>query len=529
VRDGPEVWFLTSDERGNPATSIDARHQVPWTDGNLCRVLIHGRRYFARLLDELVATGNGDSVYFTDWRGDGDERLAGVGSEASTVLCAAVTRGAAVRGLLWRSHPDAARFSEQENLQLADAINDAGGTVFADERVRRAGSHHQKLFVIRHGAHPADDVAFVGGIDLSHGRNDDEHHRGDPQAIAIDHRYGPRPAWHDLQVEVHGPAIGDLEHTFRERWHDPTPLTRGPWNRHLVRRASQPRQPPALPPQAPDPPPDGPHAVQVLRTYPARRPRYPFAPDGERSIAHAYLKAFARARRLIYIEDQYLWSSDAANALADALRTQRRLRVVVVVPAFPDEDGRLSGPANRINQLKVLARLRAAGGQRFAAYHLERTDGVPIYVHAKVCIVDDVWMTAGSDNVNRRSWTHDSELTVALLDSEIDERAPHDPAGLGDRARVLPRATRLALWAEHVEHDDVPVDPDDGFELLAASAAALENWHARQRLGPRPAGRVRVHRPEPVSWWIKPAAAAFARLISDPDGRPRAGRLRRRY
>ncbi len=529
MHDGRELWFLTSQERGNPATSIDARHQDPWTAGNLCRVLVHGRSYFARLHDELRGTGTGDSVYFTDWRGDGDERLAGAGSEVGKVLAAAARRGVAVRGLLWRSHPDAAKFSEQENLQLADEVNDAGGTVFVDERVRRGGSHHQKLFVIRHGAHPADDVAFVGGIDVSHGRHDDEHHRGDPQAIAIDHRYGPRPAWHDLQVEVHGPAIGDLEHTFRERWRDPTPLTRGPWNRHLVRRAGQPPRPPTLPPQTPDPPTAGPHAVQVLRTYPARRPRYPFAPNGERSIAHAYLKAFDRARRLIYIEDQYLWSIDAADALVDALRAQRRLRVVVVVPAVPDEDGRLSGPANRINQLEVLARLRAAGGQRFAAYHLERSDGIPIYVHAKVCIVDDVWMTAGSDNVNRRSWTHDSELTLAILDGEVDDRPPHDPAGLGDRARVLPRTTRLTLWAEHLDLDDVPVDPEEGFELLGASAAGLDDWHARQRVGERPPGRLRVHRPDRVTWWVKPAAAVFARLISDPDGRPVADRARRRY
>ncbi len=527
--DGHEHWFLTSEERGNPATSIDSRHPDSWTDGNSCRVLIHGHSYFARLHDELLATGSGDTVEFADWRGDGDERLAGVGTEVGAVLAAAAGRGVAVRGLLWRSHPDAAKFSEQENLRFADEINRAGGAVFVDERVRRAGSHHQKLFVVRHAGRAIDDVAFVGGIDLSHGRHDDERHCGDPQAITIDHRYGPRPAWHDLQVEIRGPAIGDLEYTFRERWQDPTPLTRGPWNRRPARRATQPRRPLPLPPQSADPPGVGPHAVQVLRTYPARRPRYPFAPAGERSIARAYLKAFARARSLVYIEDQYLWSIDAANALVDALRARPRLRVVVVVPAYPDEDGRLSGPANRIRQLRVLARLRAAGGTRFAAYHLERSDGTPIYVHAKVCIVDDVWMIAGSDNVNRRSWTHDSELSLAILDSDVDDREPRDPAGVGDRARVLPRATRLELWAEHLQHTNVPVDPIDGFERLNASAGALETWHAQHCVGTRPAGRLRVHLPDPVAWWAKPPAATFARLVSDPDGRPVTRRLRRRY
>ncbi len=54
-----------------------------------------------------------------------------------------------------------------------------------------------------------------------------------------------------------------------------------------------PTRPGALPPSRPAPP-DGPLAVQVLRTYPARRRAYPFAPEGERSIARAYLKAFSR-------------------------------------------------------------------------------------------------------------------------------------------------------------------------------------------------------------------------------------------
>lgn len=49
----------------------------------------------------------------------------------------------------------------------------------------------------------------------------------------------------------------------------------------------------------------GRQAVQVLRTYGRKRPAYPFAPGGERSVARAYLKAFAQARSLICIEDQY--------------------------------------------------------------------------------------------------------------------------------------------------------------------------------------------------------------------------------
>ena len=122
----------------------------------------------------------------------------------------------------------------------------------------------------------------------------------------------------------------------------------------------------------------------------------------------------------------------------ERLRKHRQLRVVVVVPAYPDEDGRVSGAANRVSQLAVLARLADAGGDRFAAYDLERHDGMPIYIHAKLCIVDDVWIMAGSDNFNRRSWTHDSELSIAILDTQPDEREPHDPGGFGDGHVCLP-------------------------------------------------------------------------------------------
>ena len=53
--------------------------------------------------------------------------------------------------------------------------------------------------------------------------------------------------------------------------------------------------------------------------------------------------------------------------------------------------------------------------ERVAAYGIENHAGTPVYVHAKVCIVDDVWMIVGSDNLNLRSWTNDSELSCAIV------------------------------------------------------------------------------------------------------------------
>jgi phosphatidylserine/phosphatidylglycerophosphate/cardiolipin synthase-like enzyme len=531
--DGVAHWFLTADERGNPDTDIDADRAdgSAWTEGNQVRALVHGAEYFRCLLDTLSGLGDGDLVLLTDWRGDGDERLDGrPGSELATVLVELVERGVDVRGLVWRSHPHQAHLSEQEAIHLAEAANQAGGEILLDERVRRAGSHHQKLVLVRHPGHEADDVAFVGGIDLCHGRRDDERHLGDPQAIDLGPKYGDRPPWHDVQSEIRGPAIGDLSRTFRERWDDPTPLDhRNPWRARIARLAREPRRPSPLPPAPAVPGTAGPHSVQVLRTYPRKRPPYPFAVEGERSIARAYGKAFRRARRLIYIEDQYLWSAEVTAALSDALRAHEDLLLIALVPRYPEQGGRASEPPERVGHDEAVAQVVEAGGERVAIYDVENDEGTPVYVHAKVCVVDDVWAIVGSDNLNLRSWTHDSELSCAVLDSTRDDRSPEDPAGLGDGARVFARDLRLRLMAEHLGRsagDPALVDPKSTFAAWSDAADELEGWYAGGSVGPRPPSRVQRHRPEPVHWWQRPWAHPLYRLAVDPDGRPRA--LRRR-
>ena len=525
---GLSDWFLTGDERGNLSSLIDQRcpDGAAWSVGNRVEVLVDGEEYFRRLHRVLCRLGPGDRVHFTDWEGDADERLDGPGTEVGRVFAELARRGVEVRGLLWRSHPRQAHFAEEDNVGFTRAVNRAGGEVLLDERVRRGGSHHQKLLIVRYAEGSDRDVAYAGGIDLCHGRRDDARHAGDEQAVELAASYGQRPPWHDVQLEVRGPAIGNLAYTFRERWDDPTPLDhRNPWRRAIRRAAGQRRRPDPLPPERDDPPPCGTHAVQVVRTYPAKRPRYPFAADGERSIARAYLKAFARARSLVYLEDQYLWSLDAARALADALRRHPALRVVAVVPRHPDRDGRATSAAASIGRERVTKILRHAGGNRVAVYDLENTNGTPIYVHAKVCVIDDVWVMVGSDNLNRRSWTHDSEISCSVIDEARDERTPIDPGGLGDDARRLARETRLRLWGEHLgranDDEDDLLDPILGFEALARTAAALDQWHATGQLGQRPPGHLRKHPSEhvriPDRWW----ARTMHRVTLDPDGRPR--------
>jgi phosphatidylserine/phosphatidylglycerophosphate/cardiolipin synthase-like enzyme len=348
--------------------------------------------------------------------------------------------------------------------------------------------------------------------------------------------YGPSPPWHDVQLQIRGPAVGVLDTVFRERWDDPNSAdTDHPfaWVRDKLRHARLTGDP--LPDQLPAPEPCGPHVVQNLRTYPAIRPPYRFAPQGERSVARGYSKAIKRARRLIYLEDQYLWSGDVATLFADALAANPDLHLVVVVPRVPDQEGAVAEKPQYIGRWQAIQACERAGRGRVHVYDLENSAGTPIYVHAKVCVVDDVWVSVGSDNFNRRSWTHDSELSSAVLDTTRDDREPRDPGGRGDGARVVARDLRLRLAREHLDlaadgsEDADLLDPEAFVAALQESADALDAWHADGRRGVRPRGRLRPHRPEQVPWPTRLWATPIYRLLVDPDGRPLKLRLRKAF
>ena len=228
-----------------------------------------------------------------------------------------------------------------------------------------------------------------------------------------------------------------------------------------------------------------------------------------------------------------MWSVDVAKVFAEALRREPGLRVVVVVPRFADQDGPLSIPPTRLGHAQALEVIRKAGGDRVEVYDVENRRGDAVYVHAKVCIVDDVWATVGSDNFNRRSWTHDSELTAAVLDDERDARAPTDPGGLGDGARVFARNLRLELFQEHLDRDDRDeadlLDPDDAVVAIGASADRLQQWYDTGQSGERPPGRLRRHVIDYPPRWQRLLFSQPYRLLFDPDGRPPSYKLRRKF
>jgi phosphatidylserine/phosphatidylglycerophosphate/cardiolipin synthase-like enzyme len=174
--------------------------------------------------------------------------------------------------------------------------------------------------------------------------------------------------------------------------------------------------------------------VQLVRTVPENV--YDGLPRGEFTILESYLRGVRAADRFVYLESQFLWAPELVHALGAKLREPPRddFRAVVLLPAKPN-----NGADDTRGQLGVLIDCdRDAGGaQRFLACTLfQRGEhGRPVYVHAKVGIVDDEWLTVGSANLNGHSFFNDTEVNVVVRDP------------------VFVRAARLRLWSEHLERE----------------------------------------------------------------------------
>ena len=185
----------------------------------------------------------------------------------------------------------------------------------------------------------------------------------------------------------------------------------------------------------------------------------------------------------------------------------------MVIPLVPDVAGLNRVPQHLGRERALLTLMRRAPG-RVAAYGLENHAGTPVYVHAKVCVVDDIWASTGSDNFNRRSWTHDSELSAVVLDEDyaLDLRLTLAAEHLDRLGEVGERGLRETMAD--------CVDPRGMFAAYDEAAARLEAWHAGGRQGERPPGRLRPMPLPRLSRLTRAWAQAPLDVVHDPDGRP---------
>ena len=312
-----------------------------------------------------------------------------------------------------------------------------------DDKHPLSGSHHQKVVVVD------DAVAFVGGLDLTHGRWDTPAHRRVEPARVDAHGRPSRPN-HDVQAIVDGAAARALGELCRERW----------------RRATDQRTPAVDNAPAHDPWPRGlaPEItgvdVAIARTDPGWAGEQP-----AQEIRHLYVDAIASARRTLYLENQYFSSSVVGAALEARLRAHDAPEVVVV--SRLTEEGWLEERTMGALRARLHERLRQAdahGRYRLLYPHipgLERPN--LLNVHSKVLIVDDELCSVGSANFNNRSMGFDTECNIAI-EARGDERVRRAIAGLRNR-----------LLAEHLatQPDEVAAETARRGGSLIATIDAL--------------------------------------------------------
>ena len=291
-------------------------------------------------------------------------------------------------------------------------------------------SHHQKVVVID------DCFAVCGGIDMTSDRWDTpDHLDDDPRRRRPNGKlYGP---WHDVTMLIEGEAARALGELGRERWRQAggremlpcLPQQTSPWPASLVAEFCD-------------------VEVGISRT----RAKY-YDTSELREIEALFIEQIARAKHFIYAENQYFASRAIAEAIARRLTERDPPEIVLVMPL--SSDGWLQQQAMDSARVRLLHAIGERDHARRLRVYVPMTAGAtPIYVHAKLMIVDDEIVRVGSANMNNRSMGLDSEADV-FIDAGRPGNAHAGPVIASLRRRLLAEhcgigvAELAALLAEH--------------------------------------------------------------------------------
>jgi cardiolipin synthase len=327
--------------------------------GNRIELLRSGAEFFPRLLAAIA--GARASIHLETYIFE----LDAVGGRVADALVDAADRGVAVHVLV-----DA--FGSARAVPLLRERLDAGGVRF---RVFRPGLWwrlerrllrrlHRKIALVD------DRVAFVGGINII----DDHHHPGvDGMGI------GPR---YDFAVACEGPLVALIAFVVRRLW----------WTVSAGDRLPGDAPPRYVEPSSPLP--ENMRAALLLRDNLRHR----------RTIEHAYLEAIDGAHRDILLANAYfLPGRRLRRALSEAALRGVRVRLLL--------QGRVEYRLQHYAQQALYGELLQAG----VTIH----EYTPSFLHAKVAVVDDVWSTVGSSNIDPYSLLLAREANVAVIDPEF--------------------------------------------------------------------------------------------------------------
>jgi len=395
----------------DPGEGWWAAGDPPPREGCSLEVLVDGESAFTAIARAIE--GARESVHITGWHvAPYFELNRGASAVPLGTLLAEVAERIEVRVLVWAGspfpvfHPTRSEVSDAlRTLTRATRIRAA-----PDPREHPFHCHHEKTLVID------GELAFVGGIDMTDLAGD----RWD----SSDHPARRRLGWHDVGTRLTGPAVGDVGEHFAMRWRAVTGESVG---------------------SSAEPGPAGRQTVQVVRTV--AEGMYDALPRGEFRILESYRRAIRNAERYVYLENQFLWAPEIASELAEKLKNPPAdgFRVVIVLPSRAN-----NGHDDTMGQLGVLESADDGRG-RLSVSTLRSLSGTRddrLYVHAKVGMVDDRWLTVGSANLNAHSLFNDTELNVVCDDPE------------------LARQTRLRLWAEHLQVERSEIEDKDPAEVV---------------------------------------------------------------
>lgn len=334
----------------------------PLLMGNSVELLIDGPRTYQAMFSAIEKARSYVLVesFIFEEAVSGDRKL-------SALLAAAHRRGVAVYVIY-----DAIGSLTTDKKFLED-LGTAGVALCAfnplnplDERFAGLNHRDHRKIVVVDG-----ETAFAGGINFSHAyriASRQARNRGFSKQNAIEQ------GWRDTHIGVRGPAARHLESLFRETWtRAECKGTVQPPYRDLVVEG-------------------GNTVVQVIAS----------TPDDEQNVIYAtLLSVLAYAQKSVDVTMAYFVPDDTLEkALADAAR--RGVAVRIILPAYSDFSGVFyAGRAHYDDLLKSGVKL----------YELDSA-----FLHSKSIVVDGVWSSIGSTNFDWRSFVHNDEISVCVID-----------------------------------------------------------------------------------------------------------------
>ncbi len=301
-------------------------------------------------------------------------------------------------------------------------------------------SHHQKIIIID------DQFAACGGIDMTSDRWDTRAHLDDDPMRKRPNGEPYRP-WHDVTMIIEGDAAAALAELGRDRWvvaggkpmRPCTPVKKSAWPDDVDAHFTN-------------------TEIGIARSRAAYRET-----PAVREIETLFIEQIRRAKKFIYAENQYFASRKLAEAIALRMAEDNPPEIIIVGPE--EANGWLEQKAMDSARVRLV---RAIGEKdhksRFSIFIPYTAAGHPIYVHAKLLIVDDELIRVGSANMNNRSLGLDSECDV-VIDGAVDATV-----------RATIRSIRHDLLAEHC---DLPVpEMTRRLELYGSMRSAIESAQA---------------------------------------------------